>query len=415
MALLSESDKKKMEVKKISIAEFDYELPDSSIAKHPLDERDRSKLLIYKNGEIDNNYFYNIAQYLAPKSLLILNNTKVVRARLKFRKESGATIEVFMIEPIKPNDYSLSFSSKSNVVWKCIVGNLKRWKRGDLQMVIPEKGVTLTARQHSRLNEGVEVEFIWDNNSLSFAEIVENCGTMPIPPYLNRESEDVDSYRYQTIYAEPEGSVAAPTAGLHFTPRIFDSLSKIDIKPDYITLHVGAGTFKPVTSKTLEDHEMHTEHFFVGIDLVKKLYTNNEPIVCVGTTTLRTMESIYWLGIKVMQGKQNGNFNVTQWEPYELDKHIEAKEAYKVLYDYMKANGIETLSASTQIIIAPGYEIKTCDALITNFHQPRSTLLLLVTAAVGNDWKKIYQFALNNNYRFLSYGDSSLLYINKSV
>ncbi|MEW5846592.1 MAG: S-adenosylmethionine:tRNA ribosyltransferase-isomerase [Bacteroidota bacterium] len=403
-----------MEVKKISITEFDYELPDSSIAKHPLVERDHSKLLIYKNGEIKNDHFYNIDQHLSPKSLLILNNTKVVRARLKFRKESGATIEVFLIEPIRPSDYSVSFSSKSNVVWKCIVGNLKRWKKGDLQMTIPGKGGTLTAKQHCRLNEGVEVEFMWDNSSLSFAEIVEKCGTMPIPPYLNRESEDVDSYRYQTIYAEPEGSVAAPTAGLHFTPRVFDSLSLLDIKPYYITLHVGAGTFKPVTSDTIENHEMHTEHFFVGIDLVKKLYNNNEPVVCVGTTTLRTMESIYWLGIKVMQGKQNGNFNVLQWEPYELDQQIEAHEAYKALYDYMKGNGIGTLSASTQIIIAPGYEIKTCDALVTNFHQPRSTLLLLVAAAIGNDWRKIYKFALDNNYRFLSYGDSNLLFVNKT-
>ncbi len=414
MALLSESGKKKMEVKKISITEFDYELPDSSIAKHPLVERDHSKLLIYKNGEIKNDYFYNIAQYLLPKSMLILNNTKVVRARLKFRKESGATIEVFLIEPIRPNDYSLSFSSKGNVVWKCIVGNLKRWKHGDLQMTIPSKGGTLTARQHNRLNEGVEVEFLWDNSSLSFAEIVDRCGIVPIPPYLNRESEDIDSYRYQTIYAEPEGSVAAPTAGLHFTPRVFDCLSKIEIKPDYITLHVGAGTFKPVTSDTIESHEMHTEHFFVGIDLVKKLYNNNESVVCVGTTTLRTMESIYWLGVKVMQGKQNGNFNVSQWEPYELDKHIEAKEAYKALYDYMKVNGIGTLSASTQIIIAPGYEIKTCDALVTNFHQPRSTLLLLVAAAIGNDWKKAYKYALDNSFRFLSYGDSNLLFVNKT-
>lgn len=403
-----------MEVKKISITEFDYELPDSSIAKHPLVERDHSKLLIYKNGEIKSDYFYNIAQYLLPKSMLILNNTKVVRARLKFRKESGATIEVFLIEPIRPNDYSLSFSSKGNVVWKCIVGNLKRWKHGDLQMTIPSKGGTLTARQHNRLNEGVEVEFLWDNSSLSFAEIVDRCGIVPIPPYLNRESEDIDSYRYQTIYAEPEGSVAAPTAGLHFTPRVFDCLSKIEIKPDYITLHVGAGTFKPVTSDTIESHEMHTEHFFVGIDLVKKLYNNNESVVCVGTTTLRTMESIYWLGVKVMQGKQNGNFNVSQWEPYELDKHIEAKEAYKALYDYMKVNGIGTLSASTQIIIAPGYEIKTCDALVTNFHQPRSTLLLLVAAAIGNDWKKAYKYALDNSFRFLSYGDSNLLFVNKT-
>jgi S-adenosylmethionine:tRNA ribosyltransferase-isomerase len=404
-----------MKVKKISITDYDYELPDSRIAKHPIAERDCSKLLIYQNGEITSDTFHNVAQYITPKSLLILNNTKVVRARLRFKKESGATIEVFLIEPIEPSDYALSFSSKKKVVWKCIVGNLKRWKQGELQMEMEGDGGRLVAKQLSRLSEGVEVEFSWNNSSMSFAEIVEKCGTMPIPPYLNRESEDIDGYRYQTIYAEPEGSVAAPTAGLHFTPKVFKSLGSIHVNPHYITLHVGAGTFKPVTSDTIENHEMHTEHFFVNADLVKKLYHNSEPVVCVGTTTLRTLESLYWLGVKLKLGKLNGNFNISQWEPYELDLQVDVGEAYKALYEHMRNNGIETLSASTQIIIAPGYEIKTCDALITNFHQPRSTLLLLVAAAVGNDWKKIYQFALDNNYRFLSYGDSSLLHINKSM
>lgn len=404
-----------MKVKKISITDYDYELPDSRIAKHPLAERDCSKLLIYQNGEITNDTFRNIDQYITPKSLLILNNTKVVRARLRFKKESGATIEVFLIEPIDPSDYALSFSSKKKVVWKCIVGNLKRWKQGELQMGIEGTGGRLVAKQLKRLSEGVEVEFSWNNSSMSFADIVEKCGTMPIPPYLNRESEDIDGYRYQTIYAEPEGSVAAPTAGLHFTPKVFESLSNIHVKPHYITLHVGAGTFKPVTSDTIEDHEMHTEHFFVSLELVRRLYQNSEPVVCVGTTTLRTLESLYWLGVKLKLGKVNGNFNISQWEPYEIDFQINVGEAYKALYEHMKNNGIETLSASTQIIIAPGYEIKTCDALITNFHQPRSTLLLLVAAAVGNDWKKIYQFALDNNFRFLSYGDSSILHINKST
>ncbi|MBC7125266.1 MAG: S-adenosylmethionine:tRNA ribosyltransferase-isomerase [Bacteroidales bacterium] len=404
-----------MKVKKISITDYDYELPDSRIAKHPLSERDCSKLLIYHNGEITNDTFRNIDQYITPKSLLILNNTKVVRARLRFQKESGATIEVFLIEPIDPSDYALSFSSKKKVVWKCIVGNLKRWKQGELQMEIEGTEGRLVAKQLKRLSEGVEVEFSWNNSSMSFADIVEKCGTMPIPPYLNRESEDIDGYRYQTIYAEPEGSVAAPTAGLHFTPKVFESLSNIHVKPHYITLHVGAGTFKPVTSDTIENHEMHTEHFFVSLELVKRLYQNSEPVVCVGTTTLRTLESLYWLGVKLKLGKVNGNYNISQWEPYELDFRIDVGEAFKALYEYMASNGIETLSASTQIIIAPGYEIKTCDALITNFHQPRSTLLLLVAAAVGNDWKKIYQYAIDNNFRFLSYGDSSLLHINKSI
>jgi len=402
-----------MEVKRISITNFDYALPEEKIAKHPLSERDSSKLLIYNKNEIQVDKFYNIAHYLPPKSLLILNNTKVVRARLRFKKISGALIEVFLIEPIAPSEYEMSFSSKSSVVWKCIVGNLKRWKQNELQMAIPENGGILTARQIKRLTEGVEIEFSWNNSSLTFAEIVEVCGITPIPPYLNRESDDIDTYRYQTIYADPEGSVAAPTAGLHFTPKVFESLSQINIDPHYITLHVGAGTFKPVASATLENHEMHTEHFFVDIELVKKLYQNKEPVVCVGTTTLRALESIYWLGVKVKEGLLDDSYYVSQWEPYELNSNTRADEAFKALYEYMSEKGISTLTASTQIIIVPGYEIKTCNALITNFHQPRSTLLLLVAAIVGNDWKRIYQYALDNGFRFLSYGDSNLLFVNK--
>ncbi len=402
-----------MEVKRISITDFDYVLPEERIAKHPLSERDSSKLLIYNKNEIQVDKFYNIAHYLPPKSLLILNNTKVVRARLRFKKESGALIEVFLIEPITPSEYEMSFSSKSNVVWKCIVGNLKRWKQNELQMAIPENGGILTARQIKRLTEGVEVEFSWNNSSLTFAGIVELCGITPIPPYLNRESDDIDTYRYQTIYADPEGSVAAPTAGLHFTPKVFESLSQINIDTHFITLHVGAGTFKPVASATLENHEMHTEHFFVDIETVKKLYQNKEPVVCVGTTTLRAMESIYWLGVKVKEGLLDDSYYVSQWEPYELNSNTMADEAFKALYEYMSEKGISTLTASTQIMIVPGYEIKTCNALITNFHQPRSTLLLLVAAIVGNDWKRIYQYALDHGFRFLSYGDSNLLFVNK--
>ncbi len=402
-----------MEVKRISITDFDYVLPEERIAKHPLSERDSSKLLIYNKNEIQVDKFYNIAHYLPPKSLLILNNTKVVRARLRFKKESGALIEVFLIEPITPSEYEMSFSSKSNVVWKCIVGNLKRWKQNELQMAIPENGGILTARQIKRLTEGVEVEFSWNNSSLTFAGIVELCGITPIPPYLNRESDDIDTYRYQTIYADPEGSVAAPTAGLHFTPKVFESLSQINIDTHFITLHVGAGTFKPVASATLENHEMHTEHFFVNIETVKKLYQNKETVVCVGTTTLRAMESIYWLGVKVKEGLLDDSYYVSQWEPYELNSNTMADEAFKALYEYMSEKGISTLTASTQIMIVPGYEIKTCNALITNFHQPRSTLLLLVAAIVGNDWKRIYQYALDHGFRFLSYGDSNLLFVNK--
>lgn len=401
-----------MKVKKINISDFDYILPEERIAKHPLPQRDQSKLLIYKKGNIQADTFQNIDRYLTAGSLLLLNNTKVVRARLLFRKESGAMIEVFLIKPLSPTDYALSFSSKTKVVWKCIVGNLKRWKQGALSIPVTPNCV-LEAKQVNRLIEGVEIEFTWSDNTLTFAEIIEKIGNVPIPPYLNRASEEIDNYRYQTIYAEPEGSVAAPTAGLHFTPEVFDSLRKINIRPNYITLHVGAGTFKPVTSATLEDHEMHTEHFFVNAEIVRLLEQNQEPVVCVGTTTLRTLESIYWLGVKAYKGLIKGNYYVSQWEPYELSDEVNPKVAYKALLENMKTNGKDTLTATTQIIIAPGYRIKSSDILVTNFHQPRSTLLLLVAAAVGDDWAKIYRYALDNHFRFLSYGDSSLLYINK--
>jgi S-adenosylmethionine:tRNA ribosyltransferase-isomerase len=413
VALFQYSEKEVMDVKKIRIADYNYSLPDERIAKHPLEKRDQSKLLVYKNSRILSDIFKNIDNYLPNNSMLILNNTRVVRARLKFTKATGANIEIFLIEPVEPSDYTLSFSSKAKVTWKCIVGNIKRWKSDDLQLKISGTSTTLTAKMLRRLSEGAEVEFSWNDSSLSFAEIIELCGKVPIPPYLNRDSEDIDSYRYQTIYAQPEGSVAAPTAGLHFTDEVFKKLKGKGIEPSFVTLHVGAGTFKPVTAETIDGHEMHTEHFFVDIKMVEKLWKSNEKVTCVGTTTLRTVESIYWLGVKAAMGLLGSNFFVGQWEPYELDADIKPKDAFKALYDYMRDKGLEALSASTQIIIAPGYTIKSCDILITNFHQPRSTLLLLVAAAVGESWKSIYQYALENDFRFLSYGDSSILFVNK--
>lgn len=402
-----------MDVKKIRIAEYDYNLPDERIAKHPLEQRDQSKLLVYKDSKITSDFFKNIDSYLPSNSLLILNNTRVVRARLKFTKDTGASIEIFLIEPLEPSDYSLSFSSKKKVTWKCIVGNIKRWKSDTLTLKINSTPHFLTARMIKRLGEGAEIEFSWTDNSLSFAEIIEQCGKVPIPPYLNRDSEEIDSYRYQTIYAKPEGSVAAPTAGLHFTDNVFSKLKAKGIEPSFVTLHVGAGTFKPVTAETIDCHEMHTEHFFVDIKMVERLWKNTEKVTCVGTTTLRTVESIYWLGVKAAKGLLGSNYFVGQWEPYKLDADIIPKDAFKALYNYMRDKGLEALSASTQIIIAPGYAIKSCDILITNFHQPRSTLLLLVAAAVGKSWKSIYQYALENDFRFLSYGDSSILFVNK--
>ncbi len=402
-----------MQVKRIRISDYSYELPESRIAKHPLDERDQSKVLVYKSGKIKTDKFQGVSQYLPQNSMLVLNNTRVVRARLKFKKNTGAVIEIFLIEPINPADYALSFTSTTKVIWKCIVGNLKRWKHGDLEMMIGNSNCRLTAKKIGMLTEGLSIEFSWDCKSMFFSEVIEQCGKIPIPPYLNRDSEEIDSTRYQTIYADPAGSVAAPTAGLHFTDKVFADLKLKEIVPNYITLHVGAGTFKPVSSDTLEEHEMHTEHFFVEQKFLEKLITNEHELACVGTTTLRTLESIYWLGVKAITGKLNSSFFISQWEPYEIDADIPPKIAYKALLKYLKELGIETLSATTQIIIVPGYEIKTADILITNFHQPRSTLLLLVAAAVGDDWKKIYQHALEKDFRFLSYGDSNLLYINR--
>ncbi|RPH34350.1 MAG: S-adenosylmethionine:tRNA ribosyltransferase-isomerase [Bacteroidales bacterium] len=396
----------------ILISDFDYPLPDDRIAKHPLDERDKSKLLLYRDSSIAQDIFNNISDYLPENSLILFNNTKVVQARLLFKRATGAQIEIFLLEPISPSDYGLSFSSNTNVLWKCIVGNLKKWKEEELQMPIPATLATLYAKRINNLSEGVEIELSWDDTSLSFARIVELCGNIPIPPYLNRDAESEDKERYQTIYAKPEGSVAAPTAGLHFTDKVFKSLKDKNIDIEYVTLHVGAGTFKPVKAD-ISEHEMHNEHFIVKKSTIEKLLNHKGTRVVVGTTSLRTLESIYWLGVKAIESKLIEQLVVSQWEPYELSQNISIDDSLKALEAFMINRNIEYLSASTQILIVPGYKIRMADALITNYHQPKSTLLLLVAAFIGDDWKKVYNYALTHDFRFLSYGDSSLLMKNE--
>lgn len=395
------------------ISDFDYSLPEDSIAKHSMEERDMSKLLIYNQSIIDEDIFINLADYLPSSSLILFNNTKVVQARMLFNKSTGAKIEIFLLEPIAPVDYVLSFASTTKVVWKCIVGNLKRWKDEVLQIQIQGYSSFLYAKRIRNLSEGVEVELFWDDSSISFARIVELCGRIPIPPYLNRDTEVEDKERYQTIYAKPEGSVAAPTAGLHFTDRVFKSLKDKSIDVEYITLHVGAGTFKPVKTENISEHEMHTEHFIISKSTIDNLLNHTGKKVAVGTTTLRTLESMYWLGVKSIEGKLNEPLFVSQWEHYKLSQDISFEDALKALKHYVDKKNVDHLAASTQILIVPGYKIRVADALITNYHQPKSTLLLLVAAFIGEDWKKVYSYALSHNYRFLSYGDSSLLMKNE--
>jgi len=398
---------------KVRISDFDYPLPEERIAKHPLDERDGSKLLLYNHSNIEEDIFVNIANHLPSNCLILFNNTKVVQARLLFKKSTGTQIEVFLLEPVAPIDYVLSFACTKKVVWKCIVGNLKRWKDEVLQMPIRNSTTILYAKKVRNLSEGLEVELFWDDSSLSFARIVELCGNIPIPPYLNRDAESGDKDRYQTIYAKPEGSVAAPTAGLHFTDKVFASLKNQNIDIEYITLHVGAGTFKPVKAENISDHEMHTEHLLVSKHTIEKLLNHKDKKVVVGTTTLRTLESLYWLGVKAIEGKLTVPSIVSQWEPYELPQNVETIDALKALNSFMDERNLDYLSASTQILIVPGYKVRMADALITNYHQPKSTLLLLVAAFIGDDWKKVYNYALSNDFRFLSYGDSSLLMKNE--
>lgn len=440
----------------LHISDFTYELPDQKIARYPLEQRDQSKLLIWGSsqnlmsgghgsvfsnevsGPIRENTYANIAKELPAGSLLVFNNTKVVEARLLFQKPTGGLIELFCLEPADQyEDITTAMLQKGSVQWKCLVGGAKKWKEGAVQLSV--EGLRIEARKLAALPDCFLIEFRWEPAGLSFAEVLHLAGDIPLPPYLNRATEEADKERYQTIYAKHDGSVAAPTAGLHFTESVFSKLSEKNILKTYVTLHVGAGTFKPVKAEQMKDHEMHAEFIDVTMETIEQLLEHvNKGIIAVGTTSLRTLESLYWIGLKTIRNPNiaAADLNVTQWEPYEMvgeidenksaQKNIQkeytiggdivlpsATESLQSLLQWMQKNNATRIITKTQIIIAPGYQFKIIRALITNFHQPQSTLLLLVSAIVGENWKKIYQYALDNEYRFLSYGDGSILWVAK--
>lgn len=426
--VLKKYKKCKMNPKNISINDYTYDLPEEKIAKYPLSERDESKLLVYQNGVIKQSIYKNLSAEVPKNSLLIFNNTKVVEARLLFTKSTGSTIEIFCLEPANNYaDITTAMLQKEKVLWKCLVGGAKKWKEELLTLVIEKSNTNLadnlilTARKIEKTNDYFLIEFCWNYQQMSFAEVLHNAGQIPLPPYLNRNVEEKDKQTYQTVYAKHDGSVAAPTAGLHFTKEVFDSLAQKKINTNFVTLHVGAGTFKPVKVVQMQQHEMHTEFIEVNINTIQSIINNiTNNIIAVGTTSLRTLESLYWLGVKTMYNKNNFIENneelqlkildIGQWDCYELPQTIEPKVALESLVLWMQQNNRDILIAKTQILIAPGYTLKIANGLITNFHQPNSTLLLLVASIVGDDWKKIYNYALDNNFRFLSYGDGSLLW-----
>ena len=405
-----------MNTKHIRIKDYNYDLPDERIAKFPLPERDKSKLLVYNHGEVSQDVFSNITRYLPQGALMVFNNTKGIQARLHFRKETGSLIEIFLLEPALPADYEQMFQTTGACSWYCLVGNLKKWKGGPLTTTVEMPGqpsVQLTAERDMSCETALKIDFKWTgDDKLSFAELIDKVGELPIPPYLNRNTQESDKTTYQTVYSKIKGSVAAPTAGLHFTQKVLADIDQHGIDREELTLHVGAGTFKPVKSEEIEGHAMHTEYVCIRRTTLEKLLQHNCEAVAVGTTSVRTLESLYYMGCKV---KANPNvsldqLHVNQWEPYaSTTTTITPAEAIGELIAYMDRNNLPSLHSSTQIIIAPGYQYKIVKRLITNFHQPQSTLLLLVSAFVGGDWKSIYRYALDNDFRFLSYGDSSIL------
>ena len=406
----------KEDPKHIRISEFNYPLPDERIAKFPLPVRDQSKLLLYRHGEVTEDIFTSLPDYLPANSLMIFNNTKVIQARLHFHKETGALIEVFCLEPIQPNDYALNFQQTEHAAWLCMIGNLKKWKEGALKREITVKGkpLTLTAERGACHGTSHWVDFRWNNPEITFADILEVFGELPIPPYLNRETQESDKETYQTVYSKIKGSVAAPTAGLHFTPRVLDALREKGVALEELTLHVGAGTFKPVKSEEIEGHEMHTEYISVNRSTLEKLVAHEGKAIAVGTTSVRTLESLYHIGLTLLHNPNatEEDLHVKQWQPYETALETAATpavDALQAIIAYLDRHHMETLHSSTQIIIAPGYEYRIVKAMVTNFHQPQSTLLLLVSAFLHGDWRKIYDYALAHDFRFLSYGDSSLL------
>ena len=418
-----------METKHIHISDYNYDLPDSRIAKFPVSPRDTSKLLVYRHGEISDDIFYNLPKYLPQKSLMVFNNTKVIQARMHFRKETGALIEVFLMEPAAPTDYELMFQTRGECSWLCMVGNLKKWKEGSLVRTFDVAGSTINFKATMRRDiidtksggTNYWVDFAWDNPQVSFAEILDAVGELPIPPYLNRETQDSDKTTYQTVYSKIKGSVAAPTAGLHFTDKVLAAIDAAGVRREELTLHVGAGTFKPVKSEEIDGHTMHTEYVCVRRDTLQTLLDYDCCAIAVGTTSVRTLESLYYMGVKLEANPDAAeeDLHVCQWEPYEkadgtpvdgnLIDGITPQKAIANIIAWLDKNNLKTLHSSTQIIIAPGYEYKIVKVLVTNFHQPQSTLLLLVSAFLKGDWRNVYDYALSHDFRFLSYGDSSIL------
>ena len=399
-------------IQEIAIAQYDYPLPDERIAKYPLAQRDASKLLLYKGGEIVEEKFSNLPLFIPSGALMVFNNTRVIQARLRFRKETGAQIEVFCLEPEQPCDYQQIFLETQQCVWQCLVGNSSRWKGGVLSQVIEVAGkeVTLSVERVSAAAAVNHVRFSWDGGC-SFAELLEAAGELPIPPYLNRRTEESDTNTYQTVYSKVKGSVAAPTAGLHFTPGVLEALTAAGVQREEVTLHVGAGTFKPVKSELIADHEMHEEYIEVRKELLERLVSAGGEAVAVGTTSVRTLESLYFLGEKVNDNPriEEGELCVEQWAPYSREHKLSTVEALMALLQWLDAKGLDRVHSHTRIMIAPGYKFRVVKAIVTNFHQPKSTLLLLVSAFIGGDWRKVYDYALAHDFRFLSYGDSSLL------
>ena len=410
-----------MNPRHIHISDYNYPLPDERIAKFPLAQRDHSKLLVFENGDISEDIFYNITGHLPKGALMVFNNTKVIQARMHFRKETGALIEVFLLEPAEPADYELMFQTNGKCAWHCLVGNLKKWKEGQLSRSFDVNGKTVTLSVERLHEERTShwVEFRWDNPDVSFAEILDAAGELPIPPYLNRDTQESDKTTYQTVYSKIKGSVAAPTAGLHFTDKVLADIDAHGIDREELTLHVGAGTFKPVKSEEIEGHEMHTEYICVNKKTIDKLIAHGGKAIAVGTTSVRTLESLYYMGVKLHDNPNltEEQLHVGQWEPYDYAERLVAEgtapldtiDALREISDYLDRNSRKALHSSTQIIIAPGFEYHIVDILVTNFHQPQSTLLLLVSAFVKGEWRRIYDYALAHDFRFLSYGDSCLI------
>ncbi len=397
------------ELKNIAIADYDYPLPDDRVARFPVDQRDHSKLLTLIGGTIGEHRFYEIPDLLPQNSLLVFNNTKVIHARLFFRKPTGSTIEVFCLEPYQM-PVAQSFEQREHCTWNCFVGNNKKWKSGSLERIVDIDGqaVTLTATRQQAVGNAWIIDFEW-TGGFSFAEIIDRAGVIPLPPYLGREAEQSDADRYQTVYAEHEGSVAAPTAGLHFTPQVFDRLAHRGIPTEYLTLHVGAGTFKPVSTPTIGQHEMHVEKVQVSFDNISHILAHpDRRLIAVGTTSVRTLESLYWFGVQLHANPDLDAMHVDQWEPYQSDTRLTGHEALAHVLEWMQRRDIDHLDGDTRLMIAPGYTYRVVQGLVTNFHQPKSTLLLLVSAMIGDRWRECYRFALDHGFRFLSYGDSCL-------